>query len=224
MSRLWLGFAFLLLASSAAVAEPVLSCQRPRTELDRLTCQYPDLEKSAREVAKAHDQLRQHYSGEERHAFDVEYEYWRKNRATACLGPDGGLWDKDGKHGCLKKYLDERLGVFNTLATHSKTVQAVVIRYSAVDVSYLKALPREFEGVGVGVWGVLSLDGCYKDEPPHSGRIFQENSRISLEFRFDGIDKASWNRLCDNPRGGPWTGTVMLDHGRPYLYVPKLFG
>lgn len=225
MSRLWLGFAFLLLASSAAAAEPALNCQRPRSELDRLTCQYPDLEKSAREVAELHDRLRQYYSGEERHAFDVEYEYWRKNRAIACLGPWDSSGDKDGKHGCLKKFLDERLEIFNALTTHSKTIQAVVIRYSAVDVWYLKALPREFEGVGVGVWGMLDLDGCGKDEPSHSGKIFQENStRISVEFRFDSVDRDSWNRLCDKTYGGPWTGTVMLDHGRPYLYVPKLFG
>jgi hypothetical protein len=30
-------------------------------------------------------------------------------------------------------------------------------------------------------------------------------------------------RLCEKRPYTYWTGTVKLDHGRPYLYVPELY-
>ncbi|HEY2836813.1 MAG TPA: hypothetical protein VGI89_09605, partial [Rhizomicrobium sp.] len=45
---------------------------------------------------------------------------------------------------------------------------------------------------------------------------------VSIEMRFDRISEDAMGRICDT-YSAQLTGTVMLDHGRPYIYVPELF-
>jgi len=45
---------------------------------------------------------------------------------------------------------------------------------------------------------------------------------VSIEMRFDRIGYYVQGRICEK-NTADLTGTVMLDHGKPYIYVPELF-
>ena len=84
--------------------------------------------------------------------------------------------------------------------------------------------------------GAIYLKGCHKPGMPHSGPIGYPKRElrrdwrpvpytpktVSIEIRFDRISSQVAGRICETYDADS-TGTVMLGHGRPYIYVPELF-
>ena len=216
---LWAGIICLLSMAVPASAAPesAVHCKDVVSKFDRLICEHPDLQEARAQIARENDGLRRHYTGEARRIFDVEYKRWREY-STGCAGRDGGLWDKGGPYGCLKRFMDQRLAYLQSLKDAPWTIQDAVAAYPNVEPWYLNALAKQYEGKTVDLLGTFTVATCDVPEIPHSAHVVLHGS--SVEFRFDRITIYEWQRLCKGPFAG-WLGTVMLDRGRPYLYVPE---
>ena len=211
------------------------SCSPVHSGLDKLICAHPDLRESANQIAEQVEQLRLRYQGEDRRVLDVEYKRWRYE-LNFCGLPGGDPWNKRGAYGCVRDDFDARLKLVADLTSGNKDIQEVAASYRQVEPWYVNELPKQYEGRAVDVDGYIYLKNCYGAEMPHSGLIgfpkwaLRGDLRpvpytaktVSIEMRFDRISRDAMGRICDKTTA-PLTGTVMLDHGRPYIYVPELF-
>jgi len=227
--------AILLATGASAGADRLASCAPARTSLDKLVCVHPDLLESSTQIDEQVAQLRRRYAGEDRRVFNVEYKRWRYE-LSYCALPGGDPWNKRGAYGCVRDRFDARLKLLTDLASGSKDIQEVAASYRSVDPWYVNELPKQYEGRAVDMGGYIYLKGCYKPEMPHSGLIgFPKwalrgdprpvpytKKTVSIEMRFDRISRDVMGRICDK-NYADLTGTVMLDRGRPYIYVPELF-
>ena len=211
----------------------LVSCAPARTNLDKLICLHPDLRESSAKIVERVEHLRLRYEGEDRRVFDVEYKRWRYE-LNYCALPGGDPWNKRGAYGCVRDDFDARLKLLVDLASGSKNIQEVAASYRDVEPWYVNELPKQYEGRAVDVEGYIYLKGCDSPDMPHSGLIRFPPLRsvprpspylpkeASIEMRFDRIQDYVKGRICEK-RTARLTGTVTLDHGRPYIYVPELF-
>jgi len=232
MRGLYLGLALagiVLIGQPAARAKPLATCAPPDNPFDKQVCADPDLRELAREIDNQVDQLRRHYQGEDRRVFNVEYKHWRYYEYL-CIA----VSHKEGERGCLRGDFDARLKLLADLASGSKNIQEVAASYFSVEPWYVNELPKQYEGRAVYVYGDIYLRGCDDPGMPRSGLIRYPPLRLiprpspyikkeeSIEMRFDRIQDYVKSRTCEK-KAADLTGTVMLDHGRPYIYVPELF-
>ena len=232
MRGLYLGLALagvMLMAQAAAAAETLATCAPPANPFDEAVCSHADLRALSRQMDDQVDQLRRHYQGEDRRVFDVEYKRWRDGTYLCVLV-------RGEKDNCLRDRFDARLKLLADLASGSKQIQEVAASYTEVEPWYVNELPKQYEGRAVIVDGAIYLKGCYKPGLPHSGLIGYPKwalrhdwrpvpytpKTVSIEIRFDRISSQVAGRICETYDADS-TGTVMLDHGRPYIYVPELF-
>jgi len=236
MRGLYLGLALagiMSIGQPAASAETVAACTPARTPLDKLICAHPDLRETDGGIADRVEQLRRRYQGEDRRVFNVEYKRWRYE-LNYCALPAGDPWNKRGAYGCVRDDFDARLRLLADLGSGHKDIQEVAASYGVVEPWYVNELPKLYEGRAVDVDGYIYLRGCYGPGMPRSGLIRHPPLRVvprpspyitkeeSIEMRFDRIKDYVKGRICDKKTAN-LTGTVMLDHGRPYIYVPELF-
>jgi len=233
MRGLYLGLALgiLLIRQPAAVAESLATCAPLRNPFDKQVCAHSDLRKLAREIDDQVDHLRRHYQGEDRRAFNAEYKRWRDLEYLCVI-----VSPKEGEHDCLRDDFDARLKLLADLGSGRGDIQEVAASYRRVEPWYVNELPKQYEGRTVDVDGYIYLKGCDKPEMPHSGLIGYPKwalrrdwrpvpysaKTVAIEMRFDRIQDYVKGRICDKHQAD-LTGTVMLDHGRPYIYVPELF-
>lgn len=234
MRGLYLGLALagvMLMAQPAAAAETLATCAPPGNPFDKAVCSHADLRALSRQIDDRVGQLRGRYKGEDRRVFDVEYKRWRDNEYLCIVASHEGE-----EYGCLRDDFDARLKLLADLASGSKEIQEVAASYTQVKPWYVNALPKQYEGRAVIVDGAIYLKGCYKPGMPHSGLIGYPKwalrhdwrpvpytpKTVSIEIRFDRISSQVAGRICETYDADS-TGTVMLDHGRPYIYVPELF-
>lgn len=234
MRGLCLGIALagvLLAARPSEGAESLAACDPARTKLDKLICAHPDLRQSGSQIAEQVEQLRSRYQGEDLRVFNVEYKRWRYD-LNIC--PGGDPWNKRGSYGCVRDEFDARLRLLADLGAGRKGIQEVAASYRRAKPWYVNALPRQYEGRAVQIDAYVYLRGCNKPGTSHSALLgfprwalrgrpqpFSEKN-ASIEMRFDRINDNVKGRICDKG-SADLTGTVMLDHGRPYIYVPELF-
>jgi hypothetical protein len=225
----------LLAVAPSAGAESLATCAPAHTNLDKLICAHPDLHEAADLLAERVEQLRQRYEGEDRRVFNVEYKRWRYE-LNYCALPGGDPWNKRGAYGCVRDDFDARLKLLADLGSGRKDIQEVAASYRRVEPWYVNELPKQYEGRAVDIDGAIYLKGCHKPGMPHSGLIgypkwaLRGEPRpvpytakiVSIEMRFDRISRDAMGRICDT-YNAQLTGTVMLDHGKPYIYVPELF-
>ena len=235
MRGLFLGLALagvLTAMQPSAGAEAVASCSPARTGLDKLICTHPDLLATSQQIAEQSGQLRQRYQSEDRRVFSVEYRRWRYE-LNYCAGDS---WHKGGEYGCVRDDFDARLKLLADLGSGRKDIQEVAASYRRVEPWYVNELPKQYEGRAIDIDGYIYLRGCNRLDGPHSGLIgfpkwsLRADPRpvpytaktVSIEMRFDRIKDYVKGRICER-NTAELTGTVMLDHGRPYIYVPELF-
>lgn len=234
MRVLYLGLALagvMLMAQPVAAAQPLATCAPAQTPLDKLICVHPDLREADKRIADRIEQLRLHYQGEDRRVFDVEYKRWRY-RLNSCASPGGDPWNKRGAYGCVRDDFDARFKFLAGLAS-GKDIQEVAASYRQVDPWYVNELPKQYEGRAVDVFAEIHLRNCGKPDMPHSVLLRTSRSlirdgyipaeRATIEFRFGSMQDYVKDRLCEKQPLTSWTGTVMLDRGKPYLYVPELY-
>lgn len=225
----------LLAARPSAGAESLAACAPARTDLDKLICAHPDLRASSDQIAERVEQLRRRYEGEDLRVFNVEYKRWRYDEYYCAL-PGGDPWNKRGNYGCVRDDFDARLRLLADLGSSRKGIQEVAASYRWVKPWYVNELAKQYEGRAVDVDAYVYLRGCNKPDTPHSALLgfprwsLRGDPRpvpytaktVSIEMRFDRIQDHVKGRICDK-NSAQLTGTVMLDHGKPYIYVPELF-
>jgi hypothetical protein len=229
-------FAGLLLAlPSRAGAETLAQCEPARTPLEKLICAHPDLRAADRKIIEQDEKLRRQYGGEDARVFEIVYLNWR-NIVPICAQP--GLWtyDKLAGYRCAKDRFDKRLQLLAGLVSGRANIQDAATKQYPAEPWYVNALSKQFERRTVNVSAEIDITDCDKPDTPNSVVLRTPRSlmrRMSLpasiakeatiQFRFDRMQEAVKDRLCEKRPYTDWTGTVMLDHGKPYLYAPELF-
>jgi hypothetical protein len=78
-----------------------------------------------------------------------------------------------------------------------------------------KSMPISISGDATKTWRAAALGHAPQPRPFTA-------KEVSIEMRFDQIRDEAKGRVCAK-KAADLTGTVMLDHGKPYIYVPELF-
>ncbi|SFS14245.1 Uncharacterized conserved protein YecT, DUF1311 family [Dyella sp. OK004] len=221
-TSLWVAFALhLLLATlpvAAAEAPAGIACARAGQGVEASICEHPELLEADKRIAVAFGHLRAAFQGEDAASFVAGQKLWLIERNNCTNAKATGEFPDVSS--CLANRMEERANLLEHLAPTHEALMTTVASYRFVEPAYVDQFAASYEGHKVKAVGSLLLDACdNRHTASLDGHI--QHKGASLPVRFAVLEPVQVEALCHQKPFAWWTGTIQLEHGRPYLLISE---